>query len=232
MHVLREGQHTLHVFYMQGLLNKAMQTDGVRNAVPLKTDYRFGPRTKAAVVDFQRRRRLSPDGVCGPITWAALGHVIKHEHVHIQKRGQPTDMSCWSAAATIILGNQSVGPGFAQLFKDGSLKPTIENLQKYADGLGWSMLNMTPTVAVLRDIVRRRPVWIAARHSTGGHVVVLSGVYGDANGEADRTCFRVHDPWPPNVGSVYCTFSNPIMFCNQAGQPVDQASLEFVLVPP
>ncbi|NPV27082.1 MAG: spore cortex-lytic enzyme [Firmicutes bacterium] len=33
----------------------------------------YGPRTFAAVKDFQRKNGLTPDGVCGNATWAALG---------------------------------------------------------------------------------------------------------------------------------------------------------------
>lgn len=32
----------------------------------------FGPQTYQAVVAFQRQKRLTPDGIVGPITWAAL----------------------------------------------------------------------------------------------------------------------------------------------------------------
>ncbi len=32
----------------------------------------FGDRTEAALIDFQTRRRLRADGICGPQTWAAL----------------------------------------------------------------------------------------------------------------------------------------------------------------
>jgi peptidoglycan hydrolase-like protein with peptidoglycan-binding domain/tetratricopeptide (TPR) repeat protein len=35
----------------------------------------FGPRTQAALVEFQRTRGLVPDGVCGPASWAALDDV-------------------------------------------------------------------------------------------------------------------------------------------------------------
>lgn len=39
---------------------------------PGGSDGRFGPRTREAVVGFQRSRNLDPDGVAGPITIAAL----------------------------------------------------------------------------------------------------------------------------------------------------------------
>jgi peptidoglycan hydrolase-like protein with peptidoglycan-binding domain len=32
----------------------------------------FGPSMRAVVVEFQRRSKLTPDGVIGPKTWAAL----------------------------------------------------------------------------------------------------------------------------------------------------------------
>lgn len=35
-------------------------------------DGNFGPRTRAAVVDFQQGAGLTPDGIVGPLTWAAL----------------------------------------------------------------------------------------------------------------------------------------------------------------
>jgi peptidoglycan hydrolase-like protein with peptidoglycan-binding domain len=36
-------------------------------------DGRFGPQTEVVVRDFQRGKRLVPDGIVGPKTWAALG---------------------------------------------------------------------------------------------------------------------------------------------------------------
>lgn len=40
---------------------------------PVKVDGDFGPKTKAAVIGFQRAVGLTPDGIAGPKTWDALG---------------------------------------------------------------------------------------------------------------------------------------------------------------
>ena len=41
----------------------------------LNVDSTFGPKTKAAIKNFQRSHGLSSDGICGPATWRALGGV-------------------------------------------------------------------------------------------------------------------------------------------------------------
>lgn len=41
----------------------------------IKVDGRYGPRTRDAVRDFQRRHHLGVDGICGPNTWAELDAV-------------------------------------------------------------------------------------------------------------------------------------------------------------
>lgn len=50
---------------LQTLLNK--------NGYQLSVDGIFGPKTREAVMEFQRRANLSTDGIAGPQTWKSLG---------------------------------------------------------------------------------------------------------------------------------------------------------------
>ena len=45
----------------------------LQQALEIKVDGDFGPKTKAAVVSLQRDNSLVPDGIVGPITWDCLG---------------------------------------------------------------------------------------------------------------------------------------------------------------
>ncbi len=58
---LRQGDHLPAVGVLQRLL--------IRTGSRLRADGIFGPKTKAAVQDFQRARRLKPDGIVGVQTW-------------------------------------------------------------------------------------------------------------------------------------------------------------------
>jgi murein L,D-transpeptidase YcbB/YkuD len=47
-------------------------TKAVQAGLGVTSDGDFGPKTEAAVKTFQKRSGLEPDGVVGPLTWAAL----------------------------------------------------------------------------------------------------------------------------------------------------------------
>jgi hypothetical protein len=208
MDILRRGSGGFKVQYLQRLLNKALVRDHAGGA-SLNEDGAYGPLTEGAVRAFQGRHRpLREDGEAGPATWSALGLRTEREHSSVIQFGQPTGTSCWSAAATSILGNQSVGPGRASLATDGGLQPSIPNLEIFSRGLGWQMLNYSPNVGTLVALCQRKPLWIASAGAHFAHAVVFSGVYSD--GTDDGTMFRIHDPWPQGRGRVYGSFCNPV----------------------
>ena len=62
--MLREGSSGPSVIELQQKLDAAGST--------LVTDGAFGPLTRTEVVRFQTGHQLSPDGIVGPLTWAAL----------------------------------------------------------------------------------------------------------------------------------------------------------------
>ena len=48
---------------------------------PYGADGKFGAKTQAAVISFQRSHGLTPDGVVGPMTWEALEKAVGPEPV-------------------------------------------------------------------------------------------------------------------------------------------------------
>ena len=206
METLSQGSRALPVKLLQRLLNKK----GARPA--LAEDGVFGPVTRDAVIAFQRSARLVPDGIAGPRTWSHLGLATDITH-SVRLFPQPTGMTCWSAAATMILGNMSVGPGGATLGQTGGLNPTPQNIEQFGRSLGWRIYHpQTWTVAGLTELVRRKPVWaVGGGFNQSGdigwlHAIVLSALWSDGAADASGTVLRIHDPWPPNVGAVYSRF--------------------------
>jgi peptidoglycan hydrolase-like protein with peptidoglycan-binding domain len=58
--------------YTIGLTVGVLQADLNRNGAKLTIDSIFGPKTRAAVQNFQRTHGLVVDGIVGPLTWAKL----------------------------------------------------------------------------------------------------------------------------------------------------------------
>jgi hypothetical protein len=204
MELLRQGSRNDQAKLLQRLLNKRRVA-----TPPLKEDGVFGPKTQAAVTAFQTRQRLLVDGIAGPQVWQRLG--IRYDVTHsVRLFPQPTNVTCWSASATMILGNVSVGPGQAAI-PGGGLDPSPGNVQVFARGLGWRMYYpQTWSVAGLGSLIQHKPLWaVGGGNSPAGnwlHAIVLSGFWSDGDADASGTLLRIHDPWPPGVGSVYARF--------------------------
>lgn len=204
MKVLHPGRRAPEVVLLQRLLNRRLVP-----APNLKEDGVFGPKTRSAVESFQQKKPLMQDGVVGPATWTALGLTMDINHL-VRLFPQPTNMSCWSAAATMLFGNLSVGPGPAALAA-GGLNSASANVRQFANAHGLTMHEaQTWTVHGLAALLRSHgPLWVGGRvplAGTGpqsGHVVVAGAMWGDGAPDGSGTAVLMYDPWPVGRGSVY-----------------------------
>lgn len=195
MQTLSIGSHGADVMFLQRMLNK-------RGASPYLTeDGSFGPRTQAGLKRFQESARLTPDGTAGSLTWTAFGRITEVRH-RVTPFSQPTGMSCWSAAATIIFGDRSVGPGQATLGSTGGLLTDLPNIETFVRGLGWRLVNnmSAPPASLLISTIQRGPAWVAFQGLHFAHAVVFSGMISDGASDGTGTVFLVQDPWPPGGG--------------------------------
>src|SRR5262249_6274167 len=122
---------------------------------------------------------------------------------------QLTGMSCWAAAAAMIVGWRACvdidpeevarGTGRWEAYRDGLEPEDVDALAR-----AWDLHVEEPRsygVAELRRLLERHgPLWVGEA-SGGLHVVVVAGMYGD--GAPDGTFVRVLDPWPEGRGERY-----------------------------
>lgn len=222
MTTLSRGARGPEVMFLQCLLNK-------HGADPrLNEDGIFGSKTERAVRTFQSAKGVSPpNGQAGQATWSKFGIITTRLHP-LTLFPQPTGMTCWSAAATMILGNMSVGPGQAALGSSGGLLPSIGNVEIFLSGLGWRLINnmSAPSASFLTTALNRGPLWVVFQGINMKHAVVFSGFWSD--GSETGVVFRVHDPWPPGVGTVYGTtyYGNTVRL--RSVSPPTSAMIAFV----
>ena len=195
MKTIKRGSRSPEVKLAQRLVNLK-----IRPNPRLREDSIFGPKTEAAVKQFQASRRLVVDGIVGRNTWRSLGVTIDVSH-RVILYGQPTNMTCWSAAATMLLGtNMSVASGSATTGPQGGLHSSFSNVKAFADSHGLRMhAPQSWSTPGLANLMRRGPIWVAG-WVPSGHAVVYGGIHGD--GTADGTLLVIYDPWPPGRGTV------------------------------
>src|SRR6478736_7425631 len=128
MQTLTVGSNSYEVMFLQVMLNRS-------GANPrLAEDGIFGPRTQAAAIAFQRANTVSPaNGTVAVSTWQRFGPITERMH-NIVGYSQPTDTTCWSAAATMMTGtNASYGPGNATNTSDGGLDMGVDKIETFVN---------------------------------------------------------------------------------------------------
>lgn len=114
---------------------------------------------------------------------------------------QPTTMTCWSAATTMLFGSTfSAGPASAQIAENGGIYAREGNIKTFAQD--WGLRLYWPqswTVQGLVEVLRHGPVAMLGRMPKG-HVVVLGGIRGD--GTPNGTELTIYDPAPTNIGTI------------------------------
>jgi hypothetical protein len=205
MQTLQQGSTGSPVKLLQRLLNlkqgnKILDEDGA-----------FGAKTTGEVKSFQVRNWLKPDGIVGAESWRALGLKIDIDH-RVKLFPQPKNMTCWSAAATMLFNTLSVGQGRAAAGASGGSAASGWNISVFARDLGLTMHAPTTwTVQGFAALLGRGPLWVGSVQPLGspkavqsGHVVVVGSLWG--TGEPDGTMLQIYDPWPVGFGSIYGTF--------------------------
>lgn len=104
---------------------------------------------------------------------------------------QPTDMTCWSAAVTMLFGDRSVGPGSGTLGPTGGLEG--HSVPAFAASHGLTVYYpQSWAVQGLVQLLRRGPVAMLG-NMPSGHAVVIGGIATD--GTPQGTELTIYDPW-------------------------------------
>ena len=119
---------------------------------------------------------------------------------------QPTAVSCWAAALTMVVSNrdqasyapQTIGEGASMDMDTGYGWSEISNAVS-----AWHLSTEGPVSAFPSYwaglLESHGPIWIV-EVGAPYHAVVVVGINGD--GTAEGTTVTLNNPWPPNAGVV------------------------------
>lgn len=217
----------LHVSQRTGptlsLGDRGQDVKAVQRRLRLIADGRFGPQTRRAVQAFQAAAGLAPDGVVGPLTWAALGRAGATSSGPAWGRAVPPGTS-----GRPVLSLGATGPAVADAQRllttrgfrstaDGRFGPathaSVVAFQRRrnltADGvvgpLTWAALGTEANALALRLVSTSSPIWrtigsrsyVVQRTDTWTSIAAAKGTTAAALAAANRLAFGR----PPPVGA-------------------------------
>ena len=126
--------------------------------------------------------------------------IIRIDH-QVQLHAQPSGMSCWSAATTMLFGNRmSIGAAGARTSRRGGLKDSYQNIGAFARAHNLTVhAPQTWSTHRLIELLRNGPV-VMMGYRPNGHAVVIGGLESD--GTPERTYLKIYDPWPVGTGTI------------------------------
>jgi N-acetyl-anhydromuramyl-L-alanine amidase AmpD len=144
-----------------------------------------------------------------PVAQAAAGMSFDVNWPDLQLVNQPTDMSCWAAAAAMVVGWRdrisidpteiAHGSGHWEQYTSGLFASEFPALR---DGF---KLDAEPLQSFTIDAIRallesKGPLWVAA-DVPGFHAIAVTGIYGDGSQDGSDTFVRIADPWDRDPGT-------------------------------
>ncbi|MGH7451620.1 MAG: papain-like cysteine protease family protein, partial [bacterium] len=124
---------------------------------------------------------------------------------------QLTTMSCWAAAAAIIIGwRDRISINETEVAKDSGRWQAYQNLigLAYEDtpafARDWGLAIEPPqsySIDGFREMLERNgPLWVGAI-TPMDHVIVVTGMYSNGNSDGSDTYVRIFDPWGRTPGN-------------------------------
>lgn len=123
----------------------------------------------------------------------------------VQQIAQPTSMSCWAAAAAMVVGwrdQMSLSPNVIAEIVNRPIQKglNLDDFDDLAEGLGLTTVaGQSFTHEGFRDLLEDNgPLWVGVALPNSLHAIVVTGLYNDENG---NLMVRITDPWDRIVGT-------------------------------
>ena len=128
-----------------------------------------------------------------------MADIVRIQH-QVPLIGQPNDVTCWMAAANMLL-NRRATLGAARTEADGTLAEGDNNIREFARANGFRMYyGQSWTAQGLIALLRKGPAGMFGR-MPDLHAIVITGLESD--GTEAGTYLTIHDPRPVGQGTLW-----------------------------